>query len=80
MTEKKRNNQVEIPSVMLSSDDLKSHSPHVGRVTQTRAEKTVASPLVVILIVVLFAAVAFLYYRLHMQQQAFDAVQAHFEQ
>lgn len=79
MTDKKRNNQVEIPSVVLSSDDLKSRSAQMGRVTQTPAEKT-ASPFVIILIAVLFAAVAFLYYRLHLQQQAFDAAQAHFEQ
>lgn len=83
MTDKKRSNQVDIPSVMLSSDDLKSRVPTVGQAAQSRSEKaqaSAASPVVIVLIVLLFAAVAFLYYQLRLQQQAFETSQVHFEQ
>lgn len=83
MTDKKRSNQVDIPSVMLSSDDLKSRVPPAGQTMQSRSEKvqtSAVSPVLIVLIALLFAAMAFLYYQLRLQQQAFEASQVHLEQ
>lgn len=86
MTNKKNSNHVDIPSVMLSSDDLKSHAPRASQASQVRPGPTqetlrpaATSPVLIVILLCLVGAVAFLYYQLYMQQQAFRETEANLE-